>query len=304
VKRDNIRRGVLLAVATAGISGVAVFVNSYGVRELPDAALYTTLKNGVAALALLAVALPFVRSAGAPRLGRREWLPLAFIGIFGGGVAFLLFFTGLAMASATSAAFIHKTLFVWVALLAVPLLRERLGWLQIGALGALLASQLLITPPTGVSWGVGETMIAAATALWAVEVIVARRLLERVPPLALGAGRLGIGLIVLMGYLVVTGRLALISQVSPAGWLWVLVTGGLLAGYVATWFAALRSAPATVVTSVLVLGAPITALLAALVNAKLPVPEALAGYGLVLVGVMLTLAIALRLRSRAITPEA
>ena len=36
--------------------------------------------------------------------------------------------------------------------------------------------------------------------------------------------------------------------------LWVLITGVLLAGYVATWFAALRLAPATTVTSVLVAG--------------------------------------------------
>ena len=57
---------------------------------------------------------------------------------------FILFFTGLAQASAPSAAFIHKTLFVWVALLAVPFLGERLGWLQLAALGVLLAGQALV----------------------------------------------------------------------------------------------------------------------------------------------------------------
>ena len=48
-------------------------------------------------------------------------------------------------------------------------------------------------------------MILAATLLWAVEVILARRLLlGAVPSPVLGAARLGIGLVVLVGYLVVT----------------------------------------------------------------------------------------------------
>ena len=45
--------------------------------------------------------------------------------MIGGSVPFVLFFEGLARAEATQAAFIQKTLVIWVALLAVPLLRER-----------------------------------------------------------------------------------------------------------------------------------------------------------------------------------
>jgi drug/metabolite transporter (DMT)-like permease len=283
----SIRIGIGLAIATAVISGVAVFLNSYAVKALPDAALFTTLKNGVAALILFGLALPMTRPSQLVAVSRRQWLGVLVLGVFGGGVAFLLFFTGLALASAPSAAFIHKTLFVWVALLAVPLLGERLGWVQIGALALLIASQLLIVPPTGVVWGSGETMIAAATLIWAVEVIIARRLLAQVPPMVLGVARLGVGLVVLAGYVVVTGRLEALAGVTAVGWLWVAVTGVLLAGYVGTWLAALRAAPATVVTSVLVLGAPITALLAGAVSGALPAPPALAGYGLVIAAVVL-----------------
>ena len=49
------------------------------------------------------------------------------VAVVGGSVPFVLFFEGLARAEATQAAFIQKTLVVWVALLAVPLLHERLG---------------------------------------------------------------------------------------------------------------------------------------------------------------------------------
>jgi drug/metabolite transporter (DMT)-like permease len=274
--------GVALALVTAAISGVSIFVNSYAVKQIADPAIFTTLKNGIAATILLALALTVVSRADLQGIGRRDWLGVAVVGVVGGGIAFLLFFTGLALASAPSAAFIHKTLFVWVALLAVPVLGERLGLLQIGALGTLIGAQLLIAPPAGVTWGTGETMIAAATLLWAIEVVLARRLLVRVPAGVLGVGRLGIGLIVLAGYLVVTGRLSLLTELSATQWAWATFTGLLLAGYVASWFGALSRAPAIVVTSVLVLGAPITAGLSATAGGTLPAPVQVAGHALIL----------------------
>lgn len=292
--------GVALAAATALISGFSVFVNSYAVKELPDAALFTTLKNGLAAALLLALATAVLRRRRLSlRLDRGATLRLTLIAIVGGSVPFLLFFGGLAQATAPSAAFIHKTLFVWVALLAVPFLGERLGWLQIGALAALVVSQLLIVPPNGVSWGMGETMIAAATLLWSVEVVLAKRLLARVDPLVVGVGRLGIGLLVLVGYLALTGRLGLVGGLAPSQWAWVALTGVLLAGYVATWLSALRLAPATVVTSVLVLGAPITATLDLVVNGKVPAASPLLGHGLILLTAALIAVAAYRARAGA-----
>jgi drug/metabolite transporter (DMT)-like permease len=294
--------GIALALVTALISGVAIFVNSYAVKEIADAALFTTLKNGVAALALLGVTVLAARRPQPLPAGARAWSGMALVGLFGGGLAFLLFFSGLAVASAPSAAFIHKTLFVWVALLAVPFLGERLGLIQLGALGALLASQLLITPPTGVTWGLGETLIAAATLIWAAEVVLAKRLLARVDPLVLGVGRLGIGLVVLVGYVGFAGKLGALFALDATQWTWVLLTGALLAGYVGTWFCALQRAPASVVTSVLVLGAPITATLAAAASGTIPAAVPLAGYALaVLAAGAVALVAARRTDAQALT---
>jgi drug/metabolite transporter (DMT)-like permease len=281
----SLRWGIGLAAMTALISGVAVYLNANGVKQVPDPAVYTTLKNGVAAVVLLAAlaAVPGARSA-VPALTGRQWLTLGAIGVIGGSVPFLLFFGGLAQASAPSAAFIHKTLFVWVALLAVPLLGERLGWPQLGALAILLGSQLLLVNPADVRWGGGETMIAAATLLWSVEVMVARRLLPAIPSLVGGAARLGLGLVVLVGYLALTGRLGAVGAVSAEGWLWIGVTGCMLAGYVASWYAALKRAPATIVTSVLVAAAPVTAALTAIGSGTLPAASVALGHGLVLAG--------------------
>jgi len=286
----TLQKGALLALGTAAISGLSIYLNAFGVKQVPDAAVYTTLKNGVAAFLLVGVALSVRGAPQVRRLDGRGRIGVLAIAIIGGSVPFLLFFTGLAMATAPTAAFIHKTLFIWVAVMAVPLLGERFGLIQVGALATLLVGQLLIAPPTGVSWGGGETMILAATFLWSVEVVIAKRLLSGsgISPSVLGAARMGIGFVILVGYLVLTGRAGGLVALGPDAWFWVLVTGTLLAGYVATWYAALALAPATVVTSVLVAAAVVTGVLSAVSKGAAPDIVVVGGYLLVLAGVGLT----------------
>jgi drug/metabolite transporter (DMT)-like permease len=291
--------GLLLAAGTATISGLAVFVNATAVKAVPDPAVFTTLKNLVAVAALIVLAAAVVRPTDVASIGRADRATLVVIGLLGGGVAFLLFFSGLAMASAPSAAFIHKTMFIWVALMAGPFLAERLGLAPILALGVLLAGQVLILPPLGITWGSGETLIALATLIWAVEVVLAKRVLGRVRSPIVGVARLGIGLLVLFGFLVATGRIAGIANLGATGWMWVAVTGVLLAGYVGTWMAALRRAPATEVTSILVLGAIITAALTTLSRGSVPEPVTTTGYLLALLGVS---ALILARRTRDVAP--
>ena len=300
------RIGIGLAAITALVSGVSVFVNASAVRAFGDPVLFTTLKNGVAAIVLISIALAVVDRAPARvrSLSPRSLAGLAVIGVVGGGIPFVLFFTGLANASAPAAAIIHKTLFVWVALLAVVLLRERLGGLQIGALAVLVVAQLLILPADGLAWTAGEWMIAAATGMWAVEVIVAKRVLRDVPSPIAAAARMGIGLVLLLGWVAVSGGLAGIGALGIEQWAWVLITGGMLSAYVATWYAALRRAPASAVTAILTLGAPITAALQLAANGQVPAPGALAGYGAVVAGCLVIAWLALRPPSAAASTAA
>jgi len=278
----TVRTGVLLALATALLSGVSIWVNGFAVKQLPDPAVYTMVKNGVAGVLLFGLMAATVRPAALRSIAPRTWISLVVIGVIGGSVPFILFFTGLAQASAPSAAFIHKTLFVWVALLAVPFLGERLGLAQLGALGVLLVGQALVLTPAGVTWGTGETMIAVATLFWAVESVVAKRVLRAVPSAVVGASRLGFGLVVLVGFLVATGKLGTVASLSGTQWGWAALTGLFLFGYVATWFAALQRAPASLVTAILVLGAPVTAAAQLIAAGNVPAVPVLAGEGLIL----------------------
>ncbi|HET7761636.1 MAG TPA: DMT family transporter [Phycicoccus sp.] len=262
------RTGMALALVTAAISGVSVFVNAYGVKAFTSATVYTTAKNLVAAVVRLGVVALGAR-AGA-RLtrpaGPRQWWALLGIGLVGGSLPFVLFFEGLARASSPQAAFIHKTLVLWVALLAVPLLGERLQWGHWLAIGLLVVGQVGLAGGLPSGFGVAGLMILAATLLWAVEVVLAKWLLRGVSSWTVGVARMGMGSVALVAWLAVTGRLGGLLSLTGEQVGWALLTGVLLAGYVGTWFAALARAQAVDVTAVLVLAAPVTALLGLAVN--------------------------------------
>jgi drug/metabolite transporter (DMT)-like permease len=218
--------------------------------------------------------------------GLGQWAGLAVVGVFGGAIAFALFFQGLAIASATDAAFLQKTLLVWVALLAVPLLSERLGALQVAAIALLMLGQIGLAGGATTIFGRGQLMVLGATLLWAAEVIIAKRLLADLSSWTVGLTRMGVGSVVLIAWTLIRGDGGALLALTGKQWMWVLVTAVILAGYVSTWFAALSRAPAVDVTAVLVLGAVITALLAAAVNGQPLVPQ-LGWVGLVVMGAVL-----------------
>lgn len=287
------RRGLLLALATALISGLAVFFNGYGVRawsEVADATTYTTVKNLFAAaiVGFFGLAMTRIGSRHRPSLpaqpGQR-WLLVA-IALVGGSVPFALFFEGLARASSTQAAFIHKTLVVWVGVLAFFFLRERIGWPHLVAIGLLVWGQSALSGGLGsLAPGTGEIMVLAATVLWSVEIIVAKHLLPSVPYTTVADARMIGGAVALVAWGFVRGVDIEWSAVTGSHIVWVAVAALFLSGYVLTWFKALSMAPAVDVSAVLVAGALVTAMLQTTVQGA-PMPDPIAA-GIILAGTVL-----------------
>lgn len=294
--------GVVLAGATALVSGISVFVNSYGVRAVAAPDVYTTAKNlvAVAVLSLLAVigwgvrrrasrsaAASFVTVApearAVPATSRWvEWLGLAYVGVVGGGLAFVLFFDGLAVSEPASAAFWRDTLVLWVAVLAILFLREQLRWWNIAAIALLLSGEIMVSGGVGqLAANHGEVDVLLSSVLWAFEVVIARRLLRTRSPATLAMVRMGIGALSLIVYLAATGSLGQLAAMNADQWHWVLWTGVLLSLYVATWMSALARARAVDVTSVLASSALITWLLQLLAGTASPSGDTV---GLVLIG--------------------
>jgi drug/metabolite transporter (DMT)-like permease len=286
--------GLVLAGLTAAVSGVSVFVNSYGVHSVTSPAVYTTGKNLFAAVLLVAFAIVarstrlFSRSplaeAKPPALSSGWRLAaLGYVAIIGGGVAFVMFFDGLARTSAVPAAFLHDTLVVWVAIIAWPALRERLSKWNVIAIAVLVVG--LVAASGGVGSLVvnsGSALILGATVLWGLETVVIKKVLAGFDPANLGVVRMGGGLTVLIAYLAITGQLGALVGLDANALRWVVFTGVLLGAYVASWMAALSLARAVDVTSILVSSAIVTAVLQAVVQHKNLQPQA---WGLALVAV-------------------
>jgi drug/metabolite transporter (DMT)-like permease len=261
--------GIALAFVTACISGVSIWLNARAVKHFSDATVYTTAKNAVAGVLLLVLVLTLGSSgrASLPSIARRRWPALLAVAVIGGSIPFVLFFEGLKRSEATQAAFIQKTLVVWVALLAVPLLRERFRWPHALAIVCLMGGQAWLAGKLGtVAFGQGEAMILGATLLWSVEIVFVKHLLGSVPPRVVAAARMALGTVLLLCWLALTSKLDDLAALSALQWRWALLTGLLLTGYVATWFAALARAQAIDVTAVLVFGAVVTAILSGVVD--------------------------------------
>ncbi len=289
--------GIALAFGAAGISGFSVFLNSFAVKEFGDATLYTTAKNLVAAVLLVGLVALLARRGTAsftmPRTAKQR-LGLLAVGIVGGGIPFYLFFQGLAVTTSTSAAFIQKTLVIWVAVLAVSFLRERFGLLHAAAIGLLVAGQAAASGGIGgFALDRGEALVFLATLLWSVEIVVAKPLLRSISPFTVAAARMGIGIVVLVGIAFATGAFASLASITAGQWVWALVTGVVLTAYVTTWFTALARAQAVDVTAVLVFGAVITAVISSGYRGTSLAPSAL-GLALITLGTILVAVLAVR----------
>jgi drug/metabolite transporter (DMT)-like permease len=263
------RTGLLLALGAAVVSGVAVYVNGEAVGRFSSPTVYTSGKNLVAGVLLVSLSIasgrrrnPSSVSAEVRSWSARERVGLIAVAVIGGAVPFVLFFEGLARATSSDAAFLHKTLVVWVAVLAVSLLGERLTPLHVGAVALLIVGQIAVADGVGsLRPGVGEAMILAATICWAVELILVKQLVETLPSTTVGASRIGCGAVLLVIWLALTGRLVDLVSLSMVQWAWLALTGSILSVFVTVWFAAVARAPVTDVAAVLVPGAVITGLI-------------------------------------------
>lgn len=281
-----LKKGTYLALLVALISGVSIFVNSFGVRQVSDPFVFTTAKNLLVALTLGALILLPTCWSEIKSLSGRQLSTLVLLGLIGGSIPFLLFFYGLQSATAPSAAFVHKTLFIWVAIMAAPFLKERLGRLQLVALAILIIGQLvLVGRPAQWAFGRAELFVLMATLLWAAEAVIAKRLMYDVSTRVAALGRMGVGALIMLAFLLATGRAEALAQMSGTQWMWVAITSIFLLAYVGGYYGALKRAPATMVTSLLVLGSVLTSLLHALFNARTYSVEQVAGFSLIAVSV-------------------
>ena len=282
--------GLLLAFATAVVSGVSTFVNSYAVTGTSSDA-FVTVRNLLVAIALVPLFLATALPTGRGRLRPVDWGRLVAIGIVGGGIPFLLFFHGLELASAggggVTASFLYRMLFLPATVLGIVVLRERLRWTTAAAAALLLGGNVLLLSLTTPVWTDGSAFVLAATGLWAVEYTISKRTLKDLPSATVALGRMGFGAAFLVGYLALTAQVASLRSFTTGEWTWVVVSALFLTAFVGTWYAALKRLDLGVATAVLVLGFPVTWILSVLVRGSPATALELGGVVAVATGVAL-----------------
>lgn len=265
------RKGIYLVLLTTVISGFSVFANKVFVSQT-DPLVFTAVRNVLVGLLLTGIVVKTKSFREIRKLGKKDWVKLLFIGICGGGVAFALFFTGLAQIGAVSGNLIHKTLFLWVALLAIPFLHERPTLKQIAGYGLIFWATFFIIGPSQFGFNQGSLMVLGATILWALENLVAKVALKNISSQVVGWARIVIGIPVLFAIAFFFGKGQLFIDVKTYTFLPILTSSLFLTGYVLTWYAGLKRLPATVATSILVLAPIITAILSGVFITHSPLP--------------------------------
>ena len=252
------KKGISLVIGTAIISGFAIFINQFGVKVI-SSDIFTFLKNLVAGLVVIGVLLMLRELPKIKELKKKDWFTLVSIGLIGGCIPFLLFFKGLAISTATNGALIHKSMFLIIAVLAVVVLKEKLKKnLIIGMLLLVIGNVLVLKFNSDVFMHKGDLLILLATLLWAVENIISKKALNTISPRIVAASRMLFGGVFISIYLVITGQISSVMQLSLGQLSWVWLTGIILTGYVLTWYTGLKYINVSTAACLLTLGLPIT----------------------------------------------
>lgn len=259
-------KGIQLALLTAFISGFSIFINKFAVDSIKPALTFTASKNIMVAVMIISLLIITKKWRQILSLKKDQAIKLFIIAVIGGSLPFYLFFTGLSQTSAINAAILQKTLVIWVAIIAIPFLKEKLSAVQILAIGVLFGSNIMIGGFRGFSYSQGELMILAATILWAIETVIAKRVLSKVDADIVTGARMGIGSLILFSLSLITNPKTISSIISLNSnqWFWLLLTSLSLFAYVSIWYRSLKLAPATTVTAVLVISTLVTNLLSAI----------------------------------------
>ena len=281
------KKSYLLVFLTAIISGFAIFINQFGVKTL-NPYVFTWFKSLSVAFLLTGLLLGMKEAKALKNLTKKQWFLLVSIGLIGGSIPFLLFFKGLSLTTAIRGAFLHITMFLYVAVLAAIFLKEKIN--KSFFLGGLLLilGNLILLKKFPYSINQGDLFIFLATLFWAVENTISKYVLRELSGRVVAWGRMFFGSLFIFIFLLFTGRLSLLPSLTFTQINWIIITSIILFGYLITWYNGLKNIPVFKATVILLFGFPVTTLLSLIWAKEITLQEIFAGL-LIILGIILVL---------------
>lgn len=290
-------KGALLAILTAIISGVSIPANKLFIVNL-DPTVFTAIR------AIIIGTIFFFIASYDARFNYKNfrhvpWKYLVAIGAIGGAFAFLLYFTGLQLTQASTAAFLHDgTLPLYTAIIAFVFLREKITpkmacvmLLMFAGVIALYFSQV---PPSQL-WPnpqLGDLLITAAVILWAVEYVIARKaMLLGETNFVVSFARMFFGSLILFGFVILFGKLGLILTLSVQKWTNIMISTALLFAYVFFWYWSIKNINVSKATMLFLLAPVISLIVSILIFNEQPQALQLVGAAVILVGAYLLIGV-------------
>jgi drug/metabolite transporter (DMT)-like permease len=274
--------GTLLAVVTAIFSGIAIPANKVFMVDM-DPAVFTAVRSIIIGVIFLLLAVLWQRKTKKSKSEKKKnhkinWKYMAAIAVIGGAIAFLLYFTGLKLTTAGRAAFLHKTLPLYVAVLAFVFLKEKLTKKYVAAMAVMILGIIAIYASSinpadlWMNPQLGDLLIISAAFLWAVENIIARKaMVEGESNFIVSFSRMFFGGLILFGVVMLTGKTDALLALNAAQLINIGISTVLLFAYVFFFYWSLRLINASK-AAVMLLIAPVISLMLGMIFLHEPAP--------------------------------
>ena len=290
--KKNENFGTFLAFLAAIISGFSIFANKIFVTNI-DTVVFTSVRaifiGGI--FLILSLHMNKWKFSGFKKV---KWKYLLAIGIVGGGVAFLMFFSGLKVTTSGRAAFLQKTLPLYATILAFLFLKEKISKKQISAL-CLLFVGMVILSLTDINlsemWSnprVGDLLVISATILWAIENVISRKaMILGESNFVVGFARMFFGALLLFGFLILAGNFYLLFSINQTQLVYILMSTALLFVYILSYYWSIKHINVSKASTILLVSPIITLFLGVIFLNEPAPPLQLIGSLIILVGACL-----------------
>ena len=286
---DKEKKGTILAIITACISGIAIPVNKMFVVGL-DPTIFTAVRALFIGIGFFILA-SYQNKFDYEKFKKVDWKYLLAIGIIGGGLAFLLYFSGLKLTTSARGAFLHKTLPIYTTILAFLFLKEKITRKQSIALSIMFIGTIVLysakISPTAL-WSnpsLGDLLVITATILWAVENTIARKaMIKGESHFVVSFARMFIGSMFLFSVILLLGKVDVLLSLTTQQVINLVISTCILFGYVFFWYWSIKLINVSKASTLLLLS-PVISMILGIVIFEEPTPLLqLIGSALILVG--------------------